>query len=254
MAARRFLILGGTGEGARLARAAVARFGERASVISSLAGRTATPSEIPGLVRVGGFGGVEGLVKYLRDEAIDAVVDATHPFAAAMSRHAVAACARASVPLQVLRRPPWPALAGERRILVPDMAAAAVALGEIGARRIFVTTGTRDLDKLAAVPNAWYLIRLIEPVKAPLPLPHYAAIYARGPFAETADRRLMEEHGIDALLAKHSGGGATFGKILAARELGIPVVMIERPVKDMAGAVDTIDAALAWLETRFETG
>lgn len=251
MARRKLLILGGTGEGVLLARAALARFGERVVVISSLAGRTALPSEIPGAVRTGGFGGIAGLVKYLRDESIDAVVDATHPFAATMSHHAAVGCARAGVPLQVLRRPTWPALASERRILVPDMAGAAAALAEIGARRIFVTTGTRDLDVLAPVPDAWFLVRLIEPVKAPLPLPHYAELYARGPFSEAADRRLMEDHGIDALLVKHSGGGATFGKILAARELGIPVVMIERPAKDAAGSVETIEAALAWIEAQF---
>jgi precorrin-6A/cobalt-precorrin-6A reductase len=136
--------------------------------------------------------------------------------------------------------------------MVPDMAGAAAALRDNGARRIFVTTGARDLEQLAAVPGAWFLVRLIEPRDTPLPLPHHAVIHARGPFTESAERRLMQEHGIDGLLAKHSGGGAIFGKVTAARELGVPVVMIERPVKEPAAWVETIDAAIAWLEAWVE--
>ncbi len=246
----KLLILGGTTEGAMLARAAIARFGDRLTVISSLAGRTELPGEIPGEVRRGGFGGIEGLARFLRSRAIDLVIDATHPFAAIMARHAAEACSRTGVPHLVLRRPTWPSIAGEKRIQVPDMAAAATALRELGVRRVFVTTGARGPEALATVPNAWFLVRLIEPLDGPLPLPHYAVIYARGPFTEISERKLMAEHDIDALLTKHSGGAATFGKIVAARDLGLPVVMMERPASEPADTVDDVATALDWIEVR----
>lgn len=245
---RRLLILGGTADAAELAGVAIARYRHRMTVISSLAGRTEIPGDIPGQVRVGGFGGVEGLVKYLRAEKIDFVIDATHPFAAAMSRHAALACAQAGVPRLALQRPDWPLTAGERRIAVPDMAGAAAKLRELGARRVFVTSGAKDLAALADLTEAWLLVRLIEPPAEPPPLAHYALIFARGPFTEVAEHGLMEEHGIDALLTKDSGGEATYGKVIAARDLGIPVVIIGRPASDVTNAVDNIEAALDWLE------
>ncbi len=249
---RRLLILGGTADAAELAGEAVARYRHRLTVISSLAGRTEIPGDIAGQVRVGGFGGIEGLVEYLRAEKIDFVIDATHPFAAAISRHAALACAQAGVPRLTLQRPAWPLTTGERRIAVADMAGAAAKLRELGARRIFVTSGAKDLAALAALTEAWLLVRLIEPPAEPLPLAHYALIFARGPFTELAERRLMEEHGIDALLTKDSGGAATYGKIVAARDLGIPVIIIGRPASDATDAVDNIEAALDWLEERLK--
>lgn len=250
MARPTLLILGGTTEGAMLARTAIARFADRLTVVSSLAGRTELPGEIPGEVRRGGFGGVAGLVDFLTSRNIGMVLDATHPFAATMARHAAEACARTGVPLLAMRRPAWPAVAGERRIMVPDMTAAAATLRDQGARRVLVTTGARELATLAAAPDVWFLIRLIEPLVAPLPLPRHAVIYARGAFTETAERRLMQEHDIDALLTKHSGGGATFGKITAARNLGLPVVMVERPAVTPVAAVADIESALDWIEVR----
>lgn len=247
MTDRRLLILGGTAEAAFLARAVIRRFGERLRVISSLAGATAVSAEIPGELRRGGFGGVEGLIGYLTAEAIDLVIDATHPFAATMSRHAVEACARAGVPRFALLRPTWPSIAEERRIMVPDMAAAAGALAELGARRIFVTSGSFDLAALAAVSDAWFMIRLVEPLGEPLALPSYAVIYARGPFTEAGERKLMVESGIDALLAKHSGGLTSYGKVVAARDLKLPVVMIERPPPPPGETATSVEDTLDWI-------
>lgn len=251
MAQPKLLILGGTSDAVALAHALARRFGNRLAVISSLAGVThQTPVDIPGEVRRGGFGGVDGLADYLRREKIDLVIDSTHPFAANMSQHGREACVRLSIPRLTLLRPDWPRIAGEQRYMVPDMSAAAAKLTEVGARRIFVTTGAKDLPALAAVPNAWFLIRVIEPLEAPLPIPSHALIFARGPFTAAGERRLMTEHGIDALVTKDSGGHATYGKILAARDLNIPVVMLERPDTFGSLEVDTIEAALDWVETK----
>lgn len=246
----KLLILGGTSEAVALAHALMRRFGNRLTVISSLAGRTENPVEIPGIVRRGGFGGVEGLVDYLRRETIDLVVDASHPFAATMSQHGQEAADRLGLPRLTLLRPAWERLAGERRFMVPDMAAAAARLTKISARRILVTTGTKDLAVLASVPQAWFLIRLIEPLAEPLPIPSYALMFARGPFTAAGERKVMAEHEIDTLLTKDSGGHATFGKMVAARDLALPVVMVSRPETFAARSVETVDAVLDWVETK----
>jgi precorrin-6A/cobalt-precorrin-6A reductase len=154
------------------------------------------------------------------------------------------------VPRLTLLRPDWPRIAGEQRFMVPDMAAAAHKLTGIGVRRIFVTTGSKDLAALATVPNAWFLIRVIEPLDESLPIPAHALIFARGPFTATGEHRIMADHGIDTLLTKDSGGHATYGKIIAARDLNIPVVMLERPQTFGTLEVDTIEAALDWVETK----
>lgn len=250
MTQRKLLILGGTSESIALAHAVIRRFGERLRVISSLAGVTAVPAEMPGEVRRGGFGGIDGLAAYLAAESVDLVVDATHPFAETMSHHGVMACNRVGVPRLTLLRPAWPRIAGERRFMVPTMAAAAEKLKELRARRIFVTTGAKDLAALAVVPGAWFLIRLIEPLSDELPMPSYAFIYARGPFTETGERKLMAEHRIDALLTKDSGGRVTYSKIVAARDLGLPVVMIARPTPPPGQSVETVEAVLDWIEAR----
>jgi precorrin-6A/cobalt-precorrin-6A reductase len=250
MAQSKLLILGGTSEAVALAHALIRRFGDRLTVISSLAGVTETAVEIPGVVRRGGFGGLEGLTDYLREESIDLIIDASHPFAANISQHGREASTRLGLPRLTLLRPEWPRLAGEWRFMVPDMAAAAARLTKIGAQRILVTTGAKDLAKLADVPQAWFLIRLIEPLAEPLPISSYALIFARGPFTSAGERKMMEEHGIDALLTKDSGGHLTFGKIVAARDLGLPVVMIGRPETYAADSVETIEAALDWVETQ----
>ncbi len=244
------LILGGTGEARALAAALATAFGERLRVITSLAGRVKTPAVPEGELRVGGFGGVDGLAQYLAAEGIAALVDATHPFAAEISAHAVAACAQTETPRMVLTRPAWRQQRGDRWLEVDDMAAAATTLAALAEqenrRRIFVTTGARRLDALRHLNDNWVLVRLVETPAAMLPLPRHRLILGRGPFDLAGERALMAEHEIDALLTKAAGGGATEAKITAARELGLPVVMIRRPPLPAGPATETVEDIIGW--------
>jgi len=243
------LILGGTRDALELAAALVARDGTfaRARIVSSLAGRTAAPLLPPGETRIGGFGGADGLVTYLRREAIDAVVDATHPFAARISENAVVACARAGVPLITLDRPAPLQQAGDRWYRVPGVASAAARARGLGAR-IFLTIGRQELAPFAAIADRWFLIRAIDAPLVALP-PHHAVVLARGPFAYRAELALLRTHAIDVVVAKESGGAATEAKLTAARTLGIPVVTIVRPPPSGARTVPDVASAIAWLET-----
>lgn len=246
--AKKVLILGGTAEAAELARRAVDAFGTRATIITSLAGRTRTRADLPGRVRVGGFGGAQGLIDYLKAEAINLVIDATHPFAAAISAHAADACARTGVPRLALVRPPWRLEPGAAWREVDDLKAAADAL--VGAaKHAFLTTGRGGLEAFAAVPEAWFLVRLMEAPEKPLPLPNHQVIVQRPPFTVDSERALLTEHRIDTLVAKNSGG-ITEAKITAAFDLGVRVVLIRRPPSPPGDAVETVDAALAWLQER----
>lgn len=245
----RLLILGGTREAAELA--ARAEDAGACQVITSLAGRTRKPSPPAGLVRSGGFGGAEGLARYLVDEAIALVVDATHPFAARISAHAALACARADIPRLMLVRPPWQRKGGERWIEVDDAAQAAARLPAHGSRA-FLTVGRRDLGPFADLAETWFLVRLIEPPAQALALARYELITGRGPFAQEDEARLLARHRIEVLVSKASGGEATYGKIAAARAAGIPVVMIRRPPSPAGERVGSVEAAMAWLEA--ETG
>jgi precorrin-6A/cobalt-precorrin-6A reductase len=238
------LILGGTAEARQLAE----RLANRADldVTLSLAGRTAAPARQPVPVRRGGFGGAAGLADYLISERIDALIDATHPYASVISANAVAAAREAKVPLVALRRPSWIAVAGDRWIEVSDAAGAVRALGR-APRRVFVALGRQELAPLCDAPQHHYLIRSVDPVDPPLPVPHVTYVTARGPFSEAEDRALMSAHQIDIVVAKNSGGGATYGKIAAARALGIEVVMLRRPHAPEAPGVETINDAVAWL-------
>lgn len=243
----RLLLLGGTGEAAALA--AHLAGDPRIEAITSLAGRTRAPAAIAGQVRIGGFGGADGLATYLAQEKIDLLIDATHPYAARMPQAAAEACARTGVPRLRLLRPPWAPVDGDRWIAAADMAAVAAVLPGL-ARRIFLTTGQRDLDALAPLTDIWFLVRLIEPPADALPLKHHEVRLDRGPFQVEEEIALMRDHRIDAVVSKNSGGEATYGKIAAARTLGLPVVMVERPTAPSGETVETIDACLAWLETR----
>ena len=242
----RLLILGGTGEAAALA-AAVAPLGHY-QVISSLAGLTRRPAALRGEVRSGGFGGAAGLLDYLRAQRIARVVDATHPFAAAISGHAIRACGQAGVALLRLERPQWRAGEGDTWLEVADAAEAARELdGQF--RRIFLTIGRKDLDYFRALGDIWFLVRMIEPPAAPLALPNHSLLLARGPFDTEAELGLLKAHGIEALVAKNSGGTATYAKLEAARRLGLPVLMIARPPVPAAPATARdVKGALAWLQ------
>ena len=241
----RILILGGTAEARQLAGRLAGRAG--LEITLSLAGRTATPAAQPVPVRVGGFGGADGLAKYLVSERIDALIDATHPYANVISANAVEAARRSGVPLIALRRSPWIAVAGDRWIEVNDVGEAVRAIGQTP-RRVFVALGRNELAPFRNAPQHYYLIRSVDPVDPPLPLPHVGYVTGRGPFGEADDRALMTEHRIDVVVAKNSGGTATYGKIAAARALGIDVVMLRRPAAPDGAAVATIEDAIAWLD------
>ena len=243
----RLLILGGTGEAVALARAAIARFGDRLAVISSLAGATADPVRPPGEVRIGGFGGAAGLRRFLAEQGIDLVLDATHPFAATMQANAVEAAAQAGVPRCRLLRPEWRRQPGDRWIEVDGLAQAAAALGVLGSR-VFLALGGRDLAAFAALPGHWFLVRAVSPPQSPVI--NGLFVQARGPFALADERRLLEEHRIDAVVCRQSGGAGAGAPIDAARALGLPVVMIRRPPAPPPPVVASVEAALEWIAAR----
>lgn len=242
----RVLILGGTQEAYDLAERVTQLDG--VDVISSLAGRTREPRLPKGKVRSGGFGGAEGLARYLRDERIDVLVNATHPFADTISLHAVAAAADSGVALLRLLRPAWPPAPDDRWIAARDTAEAAELCRREGGR-IFLTVGSGELGAFANVRNAHFVVRMVD-VPGDVPLHDYRAIAARGPFALADEMRLFAEHHVNLLVAKNSGGAATYAKIEAARRLRVPVVMIERPQialesrSTVAESVDDVVAAL----------
>jgi len=244
--AQLLLILGGTGEAAALARAALARFGGALDITTSLAGRTRQPSPLPGRVRIGGFGGPAGLAAYLTEHGVDRLIDATHPFAARISTAARLACDEARVPRLLLLRPPWRRHPLDRWIEVDSVAAAAEIVGRFG-RRVFLTVGSGEIACFAAAEGVHFLVRLVDPPARRLPLPSYEVVVGRGPFALADERRQLEHHAIDVLVCKASGGAATEAKIIAARELGLPVIMVRRPPPEPGDAVETLEAAIAWL-------
>jgi precorrin-6A/cobalt-precorrin-6A reductase len=244
----RLLILGGTGEALTLARAVSAAMPDL-SMTTSLAGRTRDPILPPGAVRVGGFGGVAGLVRYIEENEITLLVNATHPFAAAMSEHAVAAQRETGVPLLRLLRPSWQKQPEDSWIPVADVPAAAEICRWLG-KHIFLSLGAKDLASFAGLTHPRFLVRLVDAPEA-LPLARYDLVTARGPFTWTNERTLIEEHGIDLIVTKNSGGEATYPKLQVARELRIPVVMIRRPeIAFNAGldTVETVEAALEWID------
>ena len=241
----RILILGGTAEARRLA----ARLAERAelAVTLSLAGRTAQPLPQAVPVRSGGFGGADGLIRYLRHEQVDMLIDATHPYAAMIAANAAQAARATGVKLLALKRPPWGKLDGDDWIEVASIADAIAALGN-APRRVFVALGRKELQPFTAAPQHDYLIRSVDPVDPPLGVPHATYITARGPFTEAEDRALLERHKIELIIAKNSGGDATYGKIAAARTLRLPVIMLQRPVLPGVPSVETVEEVVAWLD------
>ena len=245
----RLLILGGTAEGRALAAAAQARFGPALTVISALAGRTRAPLLPAGEVRIGGFGGADGLAAYLRDERIGLLIDATHPFATQISAQACAAAAEAGVQRLALVRPPWRAVAGDRWTLVDSAEAAAAAI-PAAANRVFLTVGVRSLSPFAGRRDCWFLVRLVDEPAQPIPLARHRLICARGPFTEADERALLTEHRIDCLVTRGSGGDATVAKLAAARALGVAVVMVRRPAPPPGAQAASVDDALAWIAER----
>jgi precorrin-6A/cobalt-precorrin-6A reductase len=243
--AKKILILGGTAE----ARALAERLAPRRDldVTLSLAGRTAAPARQAVPVRGGGFGGADGLADYLKRERVDVLIDATHPYASVISANAVAAARAANVFLIALERRAWTPVAGDRWTEVEGVPAAVAALGHT-ARRVFVTLGRNELVPLQDAPQHFYLIRSVDPIEPPLALPHAQYVTARGPFAESGERALITAHRIEIIVAKNSGGGATYGKIAAARALGIAVILLRRPPAPDGPTVHSVDEVLGRLD------
>jgi len=237
------LVLGGTIEASALARA-LADGGVNATL--SYMGRVERPKPQPVPVRVGGFGGVEGLVAWLQDHRVTHLVDATHPFAAQMSANAMTAAARTGVPLLALTRPAWQPGPGDQWTRVPDMAGAVAALAG-PPRRVMLAIGRMHLVEFAAQPQHDYLLRLVDPPREPPPLPRHHVVVDRGPFCAQADQDLMSRHRIELVVAKNAGGSGSASKLQAARALGLPVLMIDRPALPPREAVGTVEQVLDWI-------
>ncbi|MFE7131846.1 cobalt-precorrin-6A reductase [Streptomyces sp. NPDC057638] len=244
----RVLVLGGTTEARRLAELLEPLAG--VEVTSSLAGRVAAPRLPVGAVRIGGFGGADGLARWLREHRVDALVDATHPFAGTMSHHAAEAAAAAGVPLVALRRPGWTAGPGDRWHPVDSLVGAAEVLPRLG-ERVFLTTGRSGLAHFAGLDGLWFLVRSVDAPEGVRP-PRCELLLDRGPFDLEGERELLRRHRIDVLVTKDSGGAATAPKLTAAREAGVPVVVVRRPsvpegVPEVAGP----EGAVGWLARRW---
>lgn len=244
------LILGGTTEASALATALAAR---AVAATLSYAGRTASPRPQPVPIRIGGFGGVGGLAHYLRERRVSHLVDATHPFAARMSANAVAAAEAVGIPLVALTRPAWWPVEGDRWTSVPDVAAAVAALG-MPPRRIMLALGRMPAAAFAAQPQHRYLLRFVDPPKAAPALPRHDLVIARGPFTVEGDTALLETYGIDLVVSKNAGGAGAEAKLVAARSLGLPVVMIDRPALPARREVHDVAEVLAWLRHAADRG
>ncbi|WP_460070740.1 cobalt-precorrin-6A reductase [Streptomyces sp. YKOK-I1] len=242
------LILGGTTEGRRLAELLHGRPG--LAVTTSLAGRVASPRLPPGEVRVGGFGGPEALSAWLRERRVGALVDATHPFAATMSRHAALAAAGAEIPLLALRRPGWTPGEGDDWHEAGSVEEAAAVLPALG-RRVFLTTGRLGLSAFAGPADLWFLVRSVDPPEGPRPA-RARILLDRGPFTLDGERELLRRHRIDVVVTKDSGGAATAPKLTAAREAGLPVVVVRRPpLPEGVPVTPTPEAAATWVTERW---
>lgn len=246
----RILLLGGTIEASQMAKTLAA---QGLDAVFSYAGRTANPVAQPLPTRVGGFGGVDGLATYLRAENITHVIDATHPFAAGMSRNAHAACARANVSLIRLERPAWAPADGDTWTLLPEIEEIPAALPDTPSR-IFLAIGKQQIGLFAAKPQHHYLLRLVDQPEAGLPLPDTAIVIARGPFDVAGDVALMRTHRITHVVAKNSGGQGARAKLEAARILGLPVLMAQRPVLPDGDLANTVEGVLKWLPHEADRG
>ena len=244
---KKILILGGTGDAVKLASklAAISEI----EIISSLAGRTKKPAILVGQVRIGGFGGSEGLATYLRENSIDILIDATHPCAGQITRNGAIASQLVNIPHLMLVRPQWEKVSGDDWIEVETVEAAAQQI-PVTARRVFITSGRQQLEPFAlrslTYPETWYLIRSIDPPN--IQLPNSKTLLERGPFGLAEERSLLHKYQIEAIVSKNSGGDATYAKIIAARELGIPIVMVQRPTMPRGEKVTSIEEAIAWLQ------
>ncbi|MFQ3453959.1 cobalt-precorrin-6A reductase [Bradyrhizobium sp. UFLA06-06] len=242
----RALILGGTTD-ANLLAVATARAGIDA--VYSYGGRTRAPADQPLPVRSGGFGGVSGLADYLRREAITHVIDATHPFAAEMSRNAIAACAQTTTPLIALERAPWDKTSGDRWIEVADVVSAVATLPDSRAN-VFLAIGRQHIAPFGTRPQHAYTLRFVDPPEQALPLPDAEIIVSRGPFTLEGELEMMRARRIEWIVARNSGGTGARAKVDAARVLGLPVIMITRPLLPERPRVESVSEVMQWLGHR----
>jgi precorrin-6A/cobalt-precorrin-6A reductase len=244
----RVLILGGTRDAAELAERLVQTFGNRLDVVTSLAGRTTARRALPGRVRVGGFGGVLGLIEYISAERIAVLIDATHPFAADISAHAVEAAEATHIPRLILTRPPWTSASGDRWIEADTLSAAAdIVRNAPDFKRVFLAVGSGGLAPFETIAQRFFLVRVAEAPAQPPPFAGGALVVDRGPFSEANEIALFKAHEIDAVVSKNAGGSATYAKIAAARALGIPVVMVKRPAAPVGATTHAVDDAVRWV-------
>ncbi|WP_040593650.1 cobalt-precorrin-6A reductase [Mesorhizobium metallidurans] len=242
---KRILILGGTTEARQLAGKLAAR--ADLAITLSLAGRTENPVTQGVPTRVGGFGGAEGLAAYFGEAGMHLLIDATHPYAGRISANAAQAARNTGVPIIALRRPGWESVRGDRWIPVDNVAGAVEALGA-SPRRVFLALGRQEVAAFEAAPQHHYLIRSVEPVEPRLAVHDATYLLARGPFREADERTLLESHSIDTVVSKNSGGEATYGKIAAARALGIEVIVIRRPTLPDVPSAETVEALAAMVD------
>ncbi|BAU65052.1 cobalt-precorrin-6x reductase [Stanieria sp. NIES-3757] len=240
----RVLILGGTGEASQLAVKASAI--EGIEVILSLAGRTSQPAKINVKTRIGGFGGIESLVNYLKNNAIALLIDATHPYAAQISFNAATAAQICNIPHLILVRPPWQHTKQDYWIEVENLQAAADLVPTL-AKRVFLTIGKQELSTFAHLKDIWFLMRMIDPPTPDKLISKGEILLAKGTFAVAEEIELLKKYQIQAIISKNSGGEATYAKIIAARELRLPVVMVKRPVIPESERVTDVESALTWL-------
>lgn len=241
------LVLAGSSEAAALARQLHERPGF--DVVASFAGRVERLKPLPCPVRVGGFGGPEGLAGELRRGSHDLLVDATHPFAARMSSNAAAGAAIAGIPRLRLLRPPWEPGPGDDWHDVADLDEAAHRLRALGSRVTLLATGRQEVGPFACLPGTRFVLRTVEP-PGPLPLDDIVVVLDRGPFAVESELALLRAHGVDAVVTRNSGATATAAKLVAARQLGIPVVMVRRPPPPPGDVLGTVDEAMQWIDSR----
>jgi precorrin-6A/cobalt-precorrin-6A reductase len=244
---KRVLILGGTGDAVELATRAAEL--PSVEIITSLAGRTRQPKILVGDTRIGGFGGISGLKDYLLEHCIDLLIDATHPFAAQISFNAVTAALELNIPHLMVTRPVWKPVAEDNWIEVKSNTEAAAVLPEL-AQRIFLTIGRQELATFAHLHDLWFLMRMIDSPQPDTPMPPGKLLLERGPFSLDEERSLLQQYEIGAIVSKNSGGDATYAKIMAARELKIPMVMVQRPPIPAGDRVLDVESALQWLMQR----
>lgn len=255
---KRLLLLGGTREAIVLAEEVQKFFGRHIETITSLAGRTRHPAPMPGTVRLGGFGGVDGLVRFLRDEKIDAIIDATHPFAAQMSRHARLAAETVKLPRLLLTRPPWRQHPQDNWVIVSDVQGAVAAVAGLAEKKpglrskVFLTIGPQEVDPFLKLTEIDFILRQIDPQETAMPS-NVHVILGRGPFTFENEGEVLTQQGVQILVTKASGGAATYPKIVAARQRKIPVVMIARPDVEPGETATEVAAALRWVAEKLTT-